>query len=100
MTNLIENAKSSLPMTANPSNLGYAVKRSLQKEAEQIIKATMLNVLKEDGHAFLAGKAMHHVANLSAEEALLAKAIPNAEGRLRCIVDNYTVSVAQRILRR
>jgi hypothetical protein len=99
MNNIISTATGCLSALApqSPHQLSAPTQKALRKQGEQIMANTMLSALEEDAFAFLAGRAANHVAQLSAEEALLANAIPNAAGRLSYLIDQYALSAARRI---
>jgi hypothetical protein len=76
----------------NPGIIETHKMKAMAKEAS-------LEAVHEQCRALLTKSAMDNVVALSLLEAHLGNMIPNAQTRLKLIVDTYTATTAERLMR-
>lgn len=97
--NRTELATSSALQTQGFGQLTGMTKWEAKQETAQIVKATLVAHVHEQGRALLANTALENVGALSALEAHLIQIAPQGEDRYRHIVNAYALGAAQKIAR-
>ena len=85
------------PSYFSTENLPISARNKIEQDSCDIIHKVIKRNLVENGYAMIQSTAMNNVANLSILEQQLVQIAPNAEARLRVLVDNYTFRCDQRL---
>lgn len=85
------------PTYFSAENLPLTAKNQISQDSCEVVRTVIKRNLVENGLAFIQSTAMNNVANLSMLEQELVRIAPNAEARLRVLVDNYTFRCDQRL---
>jgi hypothetical protein len=81
------------------TQLNGMAKWEAKHQCGQIVKATLVATVHEQGRAMLTNTALENVGALSALEAHLTQVAPQGAERYRHIVDAYALGAAQKIAR-
>lgn len=85
------------PTYFSTEKLPITARNKIEQDACEVIRTVVKRNLVENGYAMIQNTAMNNVANLSMLEQQLVQIAPNAEARLRVLVDNYTFRCDQRL---
>jgi hypothetical protein len=69
------------------------------KKMKEMAKGAAIEAIHEQCRALLTKSAMDNVVALSLLETHLGDMIPNSQARLKLIVDTYTATTAERLMR-
>ena len=81
------------------TELSGLAKWEAKQDCAQMVKATLVSTLHEQGRGLLTNTALENVGALSTLEAHLTQIAPQGAERYRHIVDAYALGAAQKIAR-
>ncbi|MGG5342171.1 hypothetical protein [Enterococcus sp. AZ192] len=85
------------PSNFSTDHMPTAAKRQIHKDSCEVVRAVVRKNMIENGMSLITNTAMNNIANLSMLEQQLSDIAPNAEPRLKMIVDEYTIRANNRL---